>query len=298
VHISVNASNLFASKALLERCYDRNIATRAQAMDRNRDGALTVDDVAGRYDTSVHPDVVGGAHNENEVMANFLAMFDGSLGPKSAIVTPEKFLAYYANVSSSIDNDDYFELVLRNVWHLPGGAGSTAQRRLLVTHEDGTQTVETIGSDFDVSKDDLKARAQCVLSVRDCHYLRAPCCARCTRASGDVTHVMSWISCCMHKLHQQRRSYDYAAWRSRPRLVQAIKENLREQGVPVMKVALYGYVDDEGGGGGVLTTASSPKKAPPPPPERESSGRAEDMEPEAAAKGYKQRMAQSNVSFA
>ena len=109
----------------------------------------------------MHPDVVGGAHNANEVMANFLATFDGTLGPKSAIVTPEKLLAYYANVSASIDSDEYFELVLRNVWHLGGGeggagGGATTTRRLLVTHEDGTQTVEEIGGDFDVSKDDLK----------------------------------------------------------------------------------------------------------------------------------------------
>lgn len=93
------------------------------------------------------------------MLNNFLACFDGSLGPKSAIVTPEKFLAYYSNISASIDTDDYFELVLRNVWHLPGGEGAsaaTSTRRLLVTHEDGTQTVEELEGDFDVSKDDLK----------------------------------------------------------------------------------------------------------------------------------------------
>ena len=63
-----------------------------QTMDSNNDGALTVDDMTSRYDTSRHPDVVGGAHGENDVRANFLAMFDGTLGSKSAVVTPEKFL--------------------------------------------------------------------------------------------------------------------------------------------------------------------------------------------------------------
>ena len=44
-------------------------------------------------------------------------------------------------------------------------------------------------------------------------------------------------------------------------VLQAIRENLKEQGIPVLKVALYGYVDDTAGGGGVVTTgAASPKK--------------------------------------
>ena len=30
---------------------------------------------------------------------------------------------YYNNVSASIDNDDYFELMIRNAWHISGGEG-------------------------------------------------------------------------------------------------------------------------------------------------------------------------------
>lgn len=38
-------------------------------------------------------------------------------------VTPDEFVAYYNNVSASIDNDDYFELMIRNAWHISGGEG-------------------------------------------------------------------------------------------------------------------------------------------------------------------------------
>lgn len=38
-------------------------------------------------------------------------------------VTPEEFLDYYNDVSASIDDDDYFELMIRNSWHLAGGKG-------------------------------------------------------------------------------------------------------------------------------------------------------------------------------
>ena len=39
-------------------------------------------------------------------------------GEKDGKVTPEEFIEYYANVSGSIDCDDYFELMMRNAWHI------------------------------------------------------------------------------------------------------------------------------------------------------------------------------------
>lgn len=50
-------------------------------------------------------------------------------------------------MSASIDEDDYFELMIRNAWHISGGEGWCANsscRRVLATHEDGRQTVEEI----------------------------------------------------------------------------------------------------------------------------------------------------------
>jgi calcyphosin len=59
----------------------------------------------------------------------------------------KEFCKYYANLSSSIDEDDYFELMIRNAWHISGGEGwceNSSCRRVLVTHTDGRQTVEEI----------------------------------------------------------------------------------------------------------------------------------------------------------
>lgn len=42
---------------------------------------------------------------------------------KDSRVSLQEFEDYYKDVSASIDDDDYFELVIRNAWQLPGGQG-------------------------------------------------------------------------------------------------------------------------------------------------------------------------------
>ncbi len=84
--------------------------------------------------------------------------FDG--GEKDGQVTLKEFERYYANISASIDNDDYFELMIRNAWHISGGKGqyeNTSNRRVLVTHRDGRQTVEEITNDLGIKREDTAA---------------------------------------------------------------------------------------------------------------------------------------------
>jgi len=42
---------------------------------------------------------------------------------KDHIVTIEEFEDYYKDVGAAIEDDDYFELMIRNAWHLDGGQG-------------------------------------------------------------------------------------------------------------------------------------------------------------------------------
>ena len=72
-------------------------------------------------------------------------------------VTQQEFENYYSNVSSSIDNDDYFELMIRNAWHISGGTGwaaNSANRRVLATAADGSQSVQEIQNDLGLKSDD------------------------------------------------------------------------------------------------------------------------------------------------
>ncbi|KAK7249447.1 hypothetical protein SO694_00049056 [Aureococcus anophagefferens] len=119
-------------------------------LDRDKSGVVDVEDLVDAFDTSQHPEVIAGAKSSNEVLQEFLDTFEVG-GEKDGKVTRGEFHNYYANVSASVDDDDYFELMIRNAWHIPGGEGwcaNSANLHVLVTHQDGHQSVQMIEDDL------------------------------------------------------------------------------------------------------------------------------------------------------
>lgn len=120
-----------------------------QVLDTTGRGYITIQDLVNRYDTSLHPEVASGRRTRESVLREFLDGFDG--GQRDGKVTSQEFERYYATISASIDDDDYFELMIRNCWHISGGKGwteNTTNRRVLVVHRDGSQTVEEVPNDL------------------------------------------------------------------------------------------------------------------------------------------------------
>lgn len=109
-------------------------------LDVDRSGTITVDEIRDRYDVSTMPEVRAGAMTPDQALKQFLNQWERADG--DGIVTREEFLDYYTDLSALIDGDDYFELMIRNAWHIPGGSGwseNTANRRVLVRHADGRE---------------------------------------------------------------------------------------------------------------------------------------------------------------
>merc|ERR1712216_1083636 len=67
------------------------------------------------------------------------------------VVTMAEFVEYYRDISAEIDDDEYFELMMRNAWHISGGEGAAANSsclRVLVIHTDDSMEVVEVTDDL------------------------------------------------------------------------------------------------------------------------------------------------------
>jgi Ca2+-binding EF-hand superfamily protein len=92
-------------------------------LDRNGNGIIEVDDIKGVYNAKNHPDVKLGKKTEDEVLSDFLDTFElhysmSHPNSKDKKITFDEFIEYYNNVSMSIEDDRYFELMMTNAWNL------------------------------------------------------------------------------------------------------------------------------------------------------------------------------------
>merc|ERR1712110_1197647 len=106
-------------------------------------GLVDLNDIATAYDVSQHPKFKSGEMSKNDILSEFMAQWDTNIRDNK--VTLDEFIDYYKDVSASVDEDDYFELMIRNAWHLAGGEGqyeNTTIRREL--HNDDVGVVFVI----------------------------------------------------------------------------------------------------------------------------------------------------------
>jgi Ca2+-binding EF-hand superfamily protein len=108
--------------------FRRSLVEKAFAsLDRNGNGWLEVEDIKERYSAKRHPDVVQGKKSEEQILMDFIETFEThhnlrTRSTRDAKVTLEEFVEYYANVSVSIDSDEYFQVMMKNSWNITGDA--------------------------------------------------------------------------------------------------------------------------------------------------------------------------------
>lgn len=137
-------------KALVRMAFD--------ILDKDGSGVVTVDELEAVYNVSANPEVQAGKITPQEAMKQFMSQWDRLDG--DGMVSVEEFEDYYKGVSASVDRDDYFELMIRNAWRIPGGVGmaaNTANKRVLVTNKDGTQRVVGIDNELGMKAGDHNA---------------------------------------------------------------------------------------------------------------------------------------------
>jgi Ca2+-binding EF-hand superfamily protein len=93
-------------------------------LDVTADGQVTIDDFIQAYDATHHPQVIAGEITPEEAVEEFMENFEKK--ESDGVLSWIEFLDYYKDISAGIEHDDYFELMIRNAWHMSGGEGWAA----------------------------------------------------------------------------------------------------------------------------------------------------------------------------
>lgn len=117
--------------------YRKNLVRKVyRSLDKDGNGRLEIDDIRDVFNAKKHPDVIARKKTEEEVLTEFLDTFeqhfsqivciyllvDQKAGGRDHSVTMQEFIEYYNNISMSIDDDKYFELMLNNSWNVAAKA--------------------------------------------------------------------------------------------------------------------------------------------------------------------------------
>jgi len=100
---------------LVERAFDK--------IDRENEGQISFDDMLACFDSYRHPDVASGKSDPEsayeefkdtfEVYHNIIHNYDSS-----AKVSRDEFTDFYTFISSQIEHDSHFDIMLNGVWNL------------------------------------------------------------------------------------------------------------------------------------------------------------------------------------
>jgi Ca2+-binding EF-hand superfamily protein len=93
------------------------------ALDKDGSGWIDINDIKGVYTADKHPDVISGKKTTNQILQEFLETFETAHSMRNNntpnyVVTKEEFEEYYNNISASIDDDSYFDRMIKNAWKL------------------------------------------------------------------------------------------------------------------------------------------------------------------------------------
>lgn len=130
----------------------RQLIERAfRKIDKDGNGFLEVDDIKELYNAKRHPDVIQGKKSEEQILMDFIETFETHHAVRTGSerdqrVTLEEFVEYYTNISVSIDNDEYFALMINNSWNVKGDA-TTYQKYAKGWKDEEASSVSSVHAD-------------------------------------------------------------------------------------------------------------------------------------------------------
>ncbi|KAL0839393.1 hypothetical protein ABMA28_016121 [Loxostege sticticalis] len=98
-------------------CRRAKVEQAFNKLDKDGNGVISVDDIRKVYSLTAHSRYLNGEESSEVVMNHFLSNFEQVDIPDGK-VTREEFMNYYNGVSVSIDNDCFFDLMMRQAYKL------------------------------------------------------------------------------------------------------------------------------------------------------------------------------------
>ena len=104
-------------------------------LDTNNSKAIEIEEIKSKFNAKNHPDVLNKKKTEDEILLEFIETFENTYNYLSGTendgkVTLEEFMEYYENISLSIDDDNYFELLLNNTWRINNNENNNINNNL------------------------------------------------------------------------------------------------------------------------------------------------------------------------
>ncbi|CDW79898.1 ef hand family protein [Stylonychia lemnae] len=103
-------------------------------LDRDDDGMIDIKDIRQNYNPKRHPDVMQGKRSQETILSEFIESFEenhilitGASTSRIPQINFDEFMEYYTNLGTMIDSDEYFSIMISNVWNISGGSQSMVQ---------------------------------------------------------------------------------------------------------------------------------------------------------------------------
>eukprot|EP00758_Cryptobia_borreli_P013501 Tbor_TRINITY_DN5840_c0_g1::TRINITY_DN5840_c0_g1_i14::g.5976::m.5976 len=113
-------------------------------IDSDHKGYIDINDMKACLDVSRHPNVIAGRSSPEEMVNKYLSNFDNPTNP-DGIVTFEDFINYYVGVSSNMESDEHFELLMIRTWALDRPSKSLVNVNTAVRSITGGRGLESDG---------------------------------------------------------------------------------------------------------------------------------------------------------
>ena len=102
---------------LIKKVYD--------SFNKDNEGKIMTSEIKTRFNYKKHPDALSGKKAPNEIYSDFLDFLetfreynDNLKGGYSFSMSFEEFFDFYNEISMTIEDDDYFEIMIKNCWEL------------------------------------------------------------------------------------------------------------------------------------------------------------------------------------